>query len=304
MTYYSIRTILLQLLLVVIIGNSYAQKVQKEDKEPHTIIINNTTFQILQVSETHNRDFLSIEDTSAFRIIDTLLRIHKSDTFNVHRYYKYGKLIRESEYDMNGILRGIWNWNNGKLHGVSFTFDSNQRLTSMTNWDNWNLIHSIDIDSLGNLVHFHINDSLTQKSWGREYYGNGTLKAEESALWENGHHKDIRYYENGQVMIETISNAGCQKGMAYYEDGTLMEEYYFIDLTFLLVGRLAIYYPDGKLNHEAFYQDGVTRDEAGIRTGTWSWWDENGKLIKQEVYKNNSLIDEKIFGNSNLKEKQ
>lgn len=279
--------------------NIYAQTDTSAYGHYEDVKINNTLFSVIESSkENADREFLTIDDSTELKIIDTLLRIHKTDTFLVHRYYRYGNLIRTAEYDLVGTLRDIANWNDGKVHGTTLSFDHTGQLTSLTHYDNWNLIHTIDIDSLGHLVGFHINDSLFEKSCGKEYYSSGSLKGINSATWESGEHMDIRYYENGQLMSKFVQNAGRQNAIHFYENGSIMAEYDFVDMTFLIVGRLVEYYPNGQIKHKAFYEESESREGAGIRTGTWKWWDEEGNLIRLETYKKNVLMDKKEIGGS------
>ncbi|MBK7181960.1 MAG: hypothetical protein IPH89_02965 [Bacteroidetes bacterium] len=34
----------------------------------------------------------------------------------------------------------------------------------------------------------------------------------------------------------------------------------------------------------------ITQSEANQKTGTWKYWDEKGRIIKEEVYQDNILI--------------
>jgi len=294
---FMIHTKLYVISLILLTSCSLSAQPDTSNNEHFTTIeYNNKSFQVIDFySKPYDRSFLNIKDSSELKIIDTLLRIHKVDTFIVHRYYKYGNLIRTAEYDLLGSLRHLTNWKDSKVHGTSFTFDRSGQLTSLTHYDNWNLIHSIGIDSLGQLLHFHINDSVFGKSWGKDYYNSGALKEINSTCWENFESTDIRYYENGQLMSKCILNAGRHKAIDFYENGTVMAEYDFVDMTLFIVGRLVIYYPDGSVKQEAFYEESDSREGAGIRTGTWKWWDEEGNLVQQEMYENNVLIEERDF---------
>ncbi len=64
-------------------------------------------------------------------------------------------------------------------------------------------------------------------------------------------------------------------------------------------GILKMWYENGQLKSLEQYEDTITSNghlnRAGIKTGKWSYFDEKGKLIKEEVYKDDVLIEKKKY---------
>jgi antitoxin component YwqK of YwqJK toxin-antitoxin module len=276
---------------------------QEKVKEPLGELQNNhPQIQILQFdSSVIKRDYFIINDTNALRI-DTLKQIWQGDTFNVYRYYSHGELIRTEKYYQNGILRHIKNYVNGKPHGHNYSFYENGKLSNYTLYHHWKILSSFNYYESGMLKYYLISDTLAKTNTIREYYESGKIMSENTEyLYKDTLIHDIDYYESGNVISENYFNNGKQKFVAYFDNGNVMEEYTYIDMNLFRVGELKYYYENGQLKHQAFFKDGDNRKEANIKTGTWSYWDEKGKLIGQEIYKNNELIDTKEFFSKKLK---
>ena len=79
----------------------------------------------------------------------------------------------------------------------------------------------------------------------------------------------VNYHRNGQIAWK----------------GTVLNSHLF------RLKKWEEYYENGQLSREYFYNDSIPNQ----REGTWSWWDEQGNLIKQEIYKNGELIDTKTY---------
>jgi len=68
-----------------------------------------------------------------------------------------------------------------------------------------------------------------------------------------------------------------------YEDGSLQYEYRFVNDE--PAGKHAFYYRNGSRKFYEYYVKGV-------KHGDQYYWDYNGKLLKEETYKNGKLIED------------
>tara|TARA_B100001175_G_C19294926_1_gene535326 strand:- start:114 stop:653 length:540 start_codon:yes stop_codon:yes gene_type:complete len=106
---------------------------------------------------------------------------------------------------------------------------------------------------------------------------------------ENGLYKS--YFENGQLEEEKTYKNGKEEGpyKSYFENGQLEWEYYYtlgdIDDT-KLVKR---WYENGQL-----YQVGFV-DESGYYWKTRKTYSEEGKLLKEETFKDGDVIESKEY---------
>ncbi len=96
-------------------------------------------------------------------------------------------------------------------------------------------------------------------------------------------------------MLERISNCGKQRFTEYYNDTTIGALGTEIDMPLFRVGKYTQWHPNGKVSLEAEYKDGNTQSEANIKIGVWKYYDEQGKLIKEEYYENSVLVKEKEY---------
>jgi antitoxin component YwqK of YwqJK toxin-antitoxin module len=72
----------------------------------------------------------------------------------------------------------------------------------------------------------------------------------------------------------------------YYSDGSLKsEEMYVNDYK---NGKSTYYFPFLRKEKEGNYEN-------CMETGTWTFWDENGKKIAEKEYKNGEIVSEKNF---------
>ena len=137
------------------------------------------------------------------------------------------------------------------------------------------------------------NDSCV--SYG--YYQNGEVasksiylpdSSKRSMIW----HYDAKYYENGQVKWTPFDpNGSRQTVINYYPSGSKHVQH---DLWRMQrVGPYIEYYENGIVKVNGCYTDGefIGYDVRGNKkTGKWSFYDESGKLIKEEWYENNVLL--------------
>lgn len=100
-----------------------------------------------------------------------------------------------------------------------------------------------------------------------QYYENGHLKSDPSDI--NGPRQTIKnYYESGKVSRETTWQAGA------------------------LIGPYHEWYENGQLKVEGKYK--IPPNDHGFhgttQIGTWSYYNESGKLIKEEFYEEGKLV--------------
>ena len=56
-----------------------------------------------------------------------------------------------------------------------------------------------------------------------------------------------------------------------------------------------MFYENGQIKREYYYNDSIPNQKEDI----WKWYDESGKLIKKEVYKNGKLVFCKEYNYNN-----
>ncbi len=132
-----------------------------------------------------------------------------------------------------------------------------------------------------------------KSSFSRGWYENGKLEGESipiDTIFEDAILTKY-YYENGN--LKRIVHHNVEKGLAtdYYENGQKWREGHIFNLELYQVGKWQEWYKNGVKSREYFFEE----NQPNVKTDTWSWWDEDGNLIKQEIYKNNKLLKEKKF---------
>jgi len=241
------------------------------------------------------------KNDALFTGIDTVSCFCEDTLFNgkcyAVLYYKNGLLIKQ-----NGF------YETGEIMFQKFYKDAILDST-LTVWYQNNQIKTI------------INYSEKEKLFPTttEWYKNGQIKTKIEYFGQTGIYKE--WYENGQIKsdadinsplgdIASYSKDWCPNGFQiqdlkinqgkkpyqrYNCDSVKIAEGTYIDFEFFWVGKKTEWYGNGIKAFESYFQDGNTRQEANIRTGTWKYYSEQGELIKEEVYKKNELIDTKEY---------
>jgi antitoxin component YwqK of YwqJK toxin-antitoxin module len=208
----------------------------------------------------------------------------------------------ESWYD-NGQKKKYEEFNEGKRNGVSVSWHENGQTEDSTNF-----IAGKEID--GKKVGWHKNG---QKSY--EYEVKNGLPNWKKALW----------YESGKVRQEVDYKNGQPTGIVYewYESGKKKTEWKIENVQEVeyknaqAIAKVYEWYESGKKAAEWILENGKTREghrwyESGkkkaewkfenekpkveaeakinLGTGKWTEWDENGKVTKEDVYKNGVQI--------------
>lgn len=128
-----------------------------------------------------------------------------------------------------------------------------------------------------------------------EYYHSGATKRvlksyKESAINWMVDHYIAEYYVNGQLKYDPSDVNGSRQTIKnYYESGKVSREATYV--AGALVGPLHEWYENGQLKVKGQYKDpGDPRPPYTIKTGTWSYYAESGKLIKEEFYEEGKLV--------------
>jgi uncharacterized protein len=97
------------------------------------------------------------------------------------------------------------------------------------------------------------------------------------------------YFQNGQIQTESwIDSLGQEQGLykIYYENGRIRQIGHVINDKY--VDTIKTYYDNSQLMCLEFYKNGK-------KEGILTYFDEQGKPIKKEYYKNDSLLNEKFL---------
>ena len=127
----------------------------------------------------------------------------------------------------------------------------------------------------------------------RIYYENGQLRIEQT--FTNGNFGTLldgpykSYYENGQLSVESIYQDGeIVESKTYYRNGTLESEEFYVVLYKYgdseKHGTWKTYYNDGTLKSEKKY-------DQGRKDGLFQEYNSSGKLIREEIYIQDSKIN-------------
>ena len=88
----------------------------------------------------------------------------------------------------------------------------------------------------------------------------------------------VEYHPNGGVKMQGLYNDDLTRQglwVAYYADGTKWSESYYTNG--LKDGHSLTFYPNGKIRYIAEYK-------LDQKVGTWTFYDENGNISKEEKY--------------------
>lgn len=132
-----------------------------------------------------------------------------------------------------------------------------------------------------------------------EYYENGQIASKSIELADSIRHYMVYYYhadfyENGQLKSDSYypNTRKAFRLMSYYPSGAKQSQYDFCMMN--LFGPYKEWYENGQLkidgNYESFVDNGQLNIIGNKKTGKWSYYNESGKLIKEEFYENNILV--------------
>jgi antitoxin component YwqK of YwqJK toxin-antitoxin module len=120
------------------------------------------------------------------------------------------------------------------------------------------------------------------------YWRNGKVKSINIHTWDNSKQFYLRvwneiYCKNGQLIRKSNpNNTDDELIINYYCNGQKKNEFYFSN--YRIKEKMTWWYENRQKMYEEFY------DENQKKSGEWNEWTIDGKLIKTQVYKNDSLI--------------
>jgi len=252
------------------------------------------TFRMVYYSDTIPK----LKEGKKFNGIDTSdFLLNNERMLAVEKYVDGFKIELKTFYD-NGNLECHFQWKNGIRDGIDKRLYKNGKVMfdrvmkegkrvgiSYMYYENGNIQCFLDNEKTI-IIGFYENQKMSSLA----KYMNDSIKCNGKDGLE-----ETEWYENGQLKSKRIHNCGKQLFKEYYNDSTIGREGTQIDMPLFRVGKFTEWYKNGKINLEAYYQDGNTQSEANIKTGTWRYWNEKGKLIKEEYYENNELKKTKTY---------
>lgn len=140
---------------------------------------------------------------------------------------------------------------------------------------------------------------MTYRCWGdsaleMDYYHSGQLKKKLTMAKAIGPSMSpldqYEYYENGQIKYWPCPYDSINKFQqtAYYPSGKIWFVHNLWDLQ--RVGPYKEWYENGNLKTEGQYVEPEKHGYRTIKTGRWIYYDENGKLVKEEWYEDDKLV--------------
>jgi hypothetical protein len=124
----------------------------------------------------------------------------------------------------------------------------------------------------------HPNGQFASKT---EYYMDDTGKAVK-------HGKEARYYENGNYHVRGYNKDGKSHGRwdEFFADGSYKGVVNFTDGN--TDGKIAMWHPNGQ-----FKLTGESKN--GLQIGEWLHYNDQGQIVKKQVYKKGELKTEESF---------
>ena len=133
------------------------------------------------------------------------------------------------------------------------------------------------------------------------YYLSGKIETHDISYHDStdfqndlGWHFQLKYYENGQKMFEPVNPRlkGSQPYIEYYESGQKRVETTMFNYV-SYIGLYSEWYSSGQLictgNYAEFGRKYLGTSSTD-KDGKWSYYNESGKLIKEEFYEEGKLV--------------
>jgi uncharacterized protein len=178
----------------------------------------------------------------------------------------------------NGKRDGVWKkwYKSGKVKFDYMIKNGNHVGVTIMFFENGMPQYIDDRDKSGVTMEFYENGKL-KKVW--KYVNDSTKCASpegfEETLWR----------ENGQLWLKTITNCGKQAVTWYYNDSTIAAKQTKRGMDLFLVGKHTEWYRNGNLKIDGQYDE----NRANIKTGIWKYYNEKGKLEREDYYENNEF---------------
>ncbi len=233
-------------------------------------------------------------------------------------YYETGELKYEGEF-LNDKQEGLWNlyYENGDIQREN-TFKNHIKISEKEYYKGGNKVKyegkydEINQEKIGKWQFYHENGELEKeqifnKNFSeslKEWDKNGNLISEEKQtgfdVKDNLRSGILKsFFRNGNLKSEsTLSNAEFEKGSLnkitssrwinfrkqgsfkeYYEENKLKSEGQYVNGK--KTGKWVSFFLDGKLKKEEIFNNDICE--------SLKEWDQSGKIIKEEVLKNNDI---------------
>ena len=109
------------------------------------------------------------------------------------------------------------------------------------------------------------------------YYNTGRKQEELIRFGDN--YRTTKWLLDGSVEEKTF-NENFERLSSWYHTGQIRYIAIYLEGT----GQNTWYHPNGQLQQIGLFQDGK-------RHGKWQYWDEEGKLYREEVYEKGSVLE-------------
>ena len=237
------------------------------------IIINNSTGAILSESESGSIVFSDpISEESYF--FDEFEELFDSDIedFGDQLKTEFNNAINSFEKDWVNNIKSDKDF---KIE-LEKLFDFNKILTRLKEYQFKIIEENIVVDN-------EQNELADQLEIVKTFYDDGTLQQEyqiNTKQEKDGYHRI--YYPNGQLKVESIWTNGLQDDgdvISYHDDGSKARQVTLVN--HLMNGNYFEWYKNGQLKTQGIYNDKIPT--------ILKQWDENGTLIKQMKFNNETL---------------
>lgn len=213
------------------------------------------------------------------------------EKIKVLSYYQNGKKNKILGYYQNNNIYKQISFHNCKLEGSVIIWYSNGNKESFYCYHNNQLIYPvISWYEDGSIKQY--TDCKDDTCISRQFKNWCVVYEQINNKGEIGKFTNVFYYPGKGVLSKVKVNDGLQSYTEYYEDGSVKLEGNIYNNTWDKVGKWTSWHPNGSKESEGLYKDATSHDKASIKTGTWSFWDENAKLIRKEYWKDNVLQKE------------
>lgn len=140
---------------------------------------------------------------------------------------------------------------------------------------------------------------LADTCYELHYYPSGTLAQKNISYRDSAHdkhvtwHYHVEFYENGQMKALPLNPNSweTQREVKFFESGKKMSEVTIIQGA--LVGEYLAWHENGQINVRGKYTE-LRTSKLGMPTayltGTWSFYDEAGNLIKEQFFEEGNLV--------------
>lgn len=237
---------------------------------------------------------------SLFTGSDTITPIDDLKLFDeklvVVRYYDKGKKVRAEGYNSQSKLITLVEFDGYVKHGWEKKWYSNGKLDYFTYYNKGvQELPAISLYENGNLKWIGEEHENRLKYVSKQYYPSGILKSISVGLDSCEFGQLNLYYRPDATM--KLKMYHCDTIIffeGYYNNGQLAYKYNW--MLFHPIGLMQQWYSNGNRKLEG----NIVRSTEFLMDrqldGEWLFWNEKGELVMNRLYKNGTLLNEKIIG--------